>query len=89
MQVDAFNYAHYRDKDQHEVDIVIEDRTRQTVGIEVKASATVSSSDFTGLRRMAEAAGKRFVAGVVLYDGAAVIPWGPNLWAAPVSSLWA
>jgi uncharacterized protein len=84
-----FAFSHYRDKDQNEVDIIIEDRTRKIVGLEVKASATVSSSDFSGLRKMAEAAGKRFVAGVVLYDGAAVIPWGSNLWAAPISSLWA
>jgi predicted AAA+ superfamily ATPase len=83
-----FAFSHYRDKDQNEVDIIIEDRTRKTVGLEVKASATVSSADFSGLRKLAEAAGRRFVTGIVLYDGDAVIPWGPNLWAAPISSLW-
>lgn len=83
-----FTFSHYRDKDQNEVDIVVEDQARKIVGLEVKASATVSASDFGGLRRLAEAAGKRFVTGVVLYDGATLIPWGPNLWAAPISSLW-
>jgi len=54
------------------------------VGLEVKASATVTSADFAGLRKLADAAGKRFVAGLVLYDGKTLVPWGSNLWAAPV-----
>lgn len=84
-----FSFSHYRDKEQHEVDLIIENQERKIVGLEVKASATVTSADFAGLRKMAEAAGKRFVAGLVLYDGNTIIPWGPNLWAAPISSLWA
>ena len=35
-------------------------------GIEIKASATVTGADFRGLRKLKEASGKRFVAGVVL-----------------------
>ena len=84
-----FSFSHYRDKEQNEVDIVVEDQERKIVGLEVKASATVSSSDFAGLRKLSEAAGKRFTSGLVLYDGNTLIPWGPNLWAAPISSLWA
>jgi len=37
---------------------------------------------------LAEASGKRFVLGLVLYDGDMVVPFGPNLFAAPISSLW-
>jgi predicted AAA+ superfamily ATPase len=84
-----FTFSHYRDKEQNEVDIVVENQERKIVGIEVKASATVTSSDFAGLRKLADAAGKRFAAGLVLYDGDKLIPWGPNQWAAPISSLWA
>jgi predicted AAA+ superfamily ATPase len=80
--------SHYRDKEQNEVDIVIEDQSQKTVGLEVKASATVSSADFGGLRKLAESAGKHFALGLVLYDGDAVVPFGPNLFAAPISSLW-
>jgi hypothetical protein len=36
------------------------------VGIEVKASATVTCSDFEGLRRLRDAAGAAFVTGVAL-----------------------
>lgn len=83
-----FTFSHFRDKDQNEVDIVIEDQDRRTVGLEVKASATVGAADFNGLRILAGATGKRFALGVVLYDGEAVVPFGPNLVAAPISSLW-
>ena len=48
---------HYRDKDQDEVDLVIETGSGALVGIEVKASATVNASDFKGLRKLAEACG--------------------------------
>jgi uncharacterized protein len=39
---------HYRDKDQDEVDLVIETGSGALVGIEVKASATVNAGDFRG-----------------------------------------
>lgn len=83
-----FEFSHFRDKEQHEVDVVIEDDTRGVVGVEVKASATVTAKDFTGLRLLSEATGKRFRSGFVLYDGITTVPFGERLWAAPLSSLW-
>lgn len=80
--------SHYRDKDQDEVDIVLEDQRLAVVGIEIKAAATVKASDFKGLRKLAEAAGGRFRLGVVLYDGETIVPFGPRLFAAPVSCVW-
>jgi len=85
---ERFSLSHYRDKDQNEVDIVIENGERQIVGIEVKANATVTAADFNGLRKLAEASGKRFAAGLVLYDGDVVVPFGPSVFAAPISCLW-
>lgn len=79
---------HYRDKDQDEVDIVVEDGTGALVGIEVKASATVNSTDFKGLRKLANACGDDFKLGLVLYDGERAAPFGDRLFAAPLSSLW-
>jgi uncharacterized protein len=43
----------------------------------------------SGLRSMAEDAGKQFAAGVVLYAGERTVPFGANLWAVPISELWA
>ena len=79
---------HYRDKDKDEVDIVLEDSTGAVVGIEVKASATVNTADFKGLRKLADACGDDFKFGVVLYDGEKGVPFGNRLFAAPLSSLW-
>lgn len=80
---------HYRDKDQDEVDVVVENHDGAVVGIEVKAAATVGASDFRGLRKLADACGDEFRLGVVLYDGEQVVPFGERMYAAPVSCLWA
>jgi uncharacterized protein len=79
---------HFRDRDVREVDIVLERDDGMIAGIEVKASATVKTGDFGGLRSLAEACGDRFAFGVVLYDSADVVPFGDRLAAVPLSTLW-
>lgn len=79
---------HYRDKDQDEVDIVLEDEIGNIVAFEIKASATVTPADFKGLRKVAAATGAAFTAGWVLYDGDKVLPFGDTLAAVPLSCLW-
>jgi hypothetical protein len=79
---------HYRDKDQDEVDIVLEDDSGAIVGIEVKAAATVTAADFKALRKIAAAAGNEFRQGLVLYDGDRIVRFGDQLIAAPLSCLW-
>ena len=81
-------FFHYRDKDGAEVDIVIERGARALVGVEVKASATVTLADFRGMRKLREAAGKRFAAGVVLYDGEITASFGDGFFAVPLRALW-
>ena len=81
-------FSHFRDKQRNEVDIVIEDERGQIVGIEVKAAATVTADDFSGLRRLAAGAGKNFASGLVLYDGDRTVPFGERMAAVPVSALW-
>jgi uncharacterized protein len=80
---------HFRDQQMHEVDIVLERDDGMIVGIEIKASATVKSTDFSGLRTLAAACKQRFAFGVVLYDGTDVVPFDTQLAAAPISCLWA
>lgn len=79
---------HYRDKDQDEVDLVIETARGALVGIEVKASATAHAGDFKGLRKLADASSGGFKLGLLLYDGERAIPFGERLFAAPVSCVW-
>ena len=61
---------------------------RAVAGVEVKASATVTAADFRGLRKLREAAGARFAAGVVLYDGEMSAEFGDSLYAVPIRALW-
>ncbi len=85
MRLSAY---HFRDQGMREVDIVLERDDGMIAGIEVKASATVRSSDFNGLRTLAEACGDRFAFGAVLYDSKDVVPFGDRLAAVPASTLW-
>jgi predicted AAA+ superfamily ATPase len=82
------DFAHYRDKDGAEVDIVIEHAGARVSGVEVKASSTVHPTDFRGLRRLREATGKRFSCGVVLYDGEVTAGFGDGMFAVPLATLW-
>ena len=79
---------HYRTHAQQEVDYVLEDRAGRLVGIKVKKSASPTSSDFRGLRHLAEQTGKRFVRGILLYTGTESVSFGPGLQAVPISALW-
>ena len=79
---------HFRTQTGVEVDIVLEDATGHIVGVEVKANASVSSSDFKGLRALQEISGKRFQRGVVFYTGTEIVAFGANLYAVPIASLW-
>jgi len=78
----------WRTASGQEVDIVMEDRAGRLVGIEIKAGATLGGGDVRGLQAMANAAGKRWVRGVVLYTGTEVIPFAANLHGLPLSQLW-
>jgi predicted AAA+ superfamily ATPase len=86
--LDPVGLFHFRDRDDFEVDIVLERGYAAVAGVEVKAAATVAESDLRGLRKLRDAAGKRFVAGVVLYDGSATIRFGGGLYAVPLRTLW-
>jgi len=85
---DPVDFFHYRDRDDFEVDIVLEFGSAAVAGIEVKAAATVVEADFRGLRKLREAAGQRFRSGVVLYDGTASVSFGDGLFAVPIRHVW-
>ncbi len=80
---------HFRTESGSEVDLVLEDRAGRLVGVEVKSAASVRQQDFRGLETLARMTGDRFVRGVVLCTGTTVVPFGRNLFALPVSQLWA
>ena len=83
-----FKFSHYRDKDQIEVDLVIE-RGQQLWGVEVKKAASINPKDSAGLARLAAQAGKRFQGGILLYCGNNTLPLTQaNCYAVPMNALW-
>lgn len=80
-------FCHFRIRERFEVDFVSQAETGQVVGIEVKAGATVRNDDFRGLRRLQEVC-KNFVMGIVLYDDEHTLPFGDQMYAVPISTLW-
>lgn len=84
-----YGLFHFRDRDGREVDLVLENRRREIVGVEVKAAVSLSRKDFAGLQFLRDRTGSSFRAGVVLYAGTEALPFGDRLWALPLSVLWA
>lgn len=81
-------FSHYRDKDQQEVDLVLERGPNGVVGIEVKAAATLRDSDRRGLERLRDAVGGDFRCGALLYDGETLVPLGDRIYAIPLRMIW-
>lgn len=82
---EPWQLMHYRDKDQVEVDFILESTDRQLIGIEVKAAASVTAADFRGLKKLQSLTGTNFTSGIVLYDGEQVLSMGERLWAVPLA----
>jgi uncharacterized protein len=79
--------AFYRTRDGEEIDLLFERADGALVAVEVKAAASVNAADFKGLRQLSAAIGEQLALGVVLYDGEVALPFGDNLWAAPIGCL--
>jgi predicted AAA+ superfamily ATPase len=79
---------HYRDRDQYEVDAILENNAGEIIGIEVKAAETVRGDDFRGLRVLQRRLGDRMLAGFVLYCGSEALSFGDGLACLPMSALW-
>ena len=89
-QDEHHSLTHYRDREQREIDFVVETPDGLTVGIEVKAGSAVGADSFKHLSWFRErmlAANAPFV-GLVLYTGEQVSRFGEHLWAVPMHALW-
>jgi uncharacterized protein len=72
-----------------EVDVLLEKPDGSVAAIAVKATITVAASDFVAFEAPREQLGKQFRAGVSLYLGSQIVPFGDKLWLVPVPALWA
>jgi len=84
-----YELFHYRDREQHEIDFLIERDDQALLGIEVKAGSAISIADFKHLKWFRENIAKdRPFIGIVLYSGEYAGSMGNNLWAVPFGALW-
>lgn len=80
---------HLRQREgRHEVDLILENRAGQLVGIEIKASAGPSTSDARHLAWLRDELDDRFIAGIVLHTGKWPFPLGERITAVPIATLW-
>lgn len=79
---------HWHTAKRQKVDLLLEARDGRLIGIEVKAASSISADAFKGLRALKESMEDRFVRGIVLYSGSNIVPFGENLFAVPMRTLW-
>jgi predicted AAA+ superfamily ATPase len=89
-QDDPCHLTHYRDREQREIDFLIETPDGMTVGVEVKAGSAVGMDSFKHLVWFRERMLKNNAPflGLVLYTGEQVLRFGEQLWAVPMHALW-
>jgi hypothetical protein len=80
--------GHWRTHDGDEVDLVVERDDGAVVAFEVKTSARVPGSDMRSLRKLREAVGDAFMAGVALYTGTRSYAYEDRLFVLPVDRIW-
>jgi len=81
--------CHFRSAAGAEVDVILETPDGAIAALEVKSSSTATASDFAAINALRGQLGKRLRAGVVLYLGDQLVPFGDKLWLAPLPLLWA
>lgn len=92
-QIDTYSgkyeLFHYRDREQREIDFLIEREDHALLGIEVKTGSAISTSDFKHLKWFKDNIAKeRPFCGIVLYSGTLAGLMGNDLWAIPFGALW-
>ncbi|RZU52156.1 hypothetical protein EV385_3999 [Krasilnikovia cinnamomea] len=80
--------GHWRTHDGDEVDYVIEFDDGQVLAFEVKANERVAGTDLKGLRKLRDALGNKFIAGVALSTGMRSFTYEDRIHVMPVDRLW-
>jgi uncharacterized protein len=78
---------HYQ-RERQDIDFILETRAGDLAAVEVKAKASLRSSDWKWLTALRDARSDRFKSGIVIYSGEQTIPLGDRLWAVPYAGLW-
>ncbi|WP_449060454.1 ATP-binding protein [Planomonospora algeriensis] len=79
---------YYRDKEQREIDFILEASDGRIIAIEIKASTSPSASSAKHLAWLRDKLGNRFVQGIVLHLGPQSLSFGDRILSLPMSALW-
>jgi predicted AAA+ superfamily ATPase len=80
--------GHWRLGDGDEIDLVVEFDDGGVLAFEVKAAERVAGDDFRALRKLRDAIGARFIAGVALSTGRRSYTYEDRLHVMPIDRLW-
>ena len=81
-------YGHWRTYDGDEIDLVLERDDGGILAFEVKAAGQVAGRDMRHLRKLRDALGERFLAGVALYTGTRAYNFEDRLHVMPIDRIW-
>ncbi len=79
---------HYRTSSRQEVDFLLESQRGEIVAIEVKSTSKISAKNFRNLEVLKSDLAEKFKCGIVLHLGENAVPFGDQLYALPLASLW-
>jgi len=85
---DGYAIFHYRDREQREIDFILENAKGELVGIEVKSGSLVNTSDFKHMEWFRKnLGGERWRRSIVLHSGSETLSFGEGKLAVPLSAL--
>ena len=86
---DLYTLWHYRDRQNREIDFLIEREDGAMIGIEVKSGSNIGINDFRHMKWFKETLVlDRPFSGIILYSGENVASFGENMLAVPYGALW-
>ncbi|GAB7006411.1 ATP-binding protein [Nocardioides sp. AN3] len=85
---ESLQISHFRDRAGSEVDFILEAPDGRVAGLEVKSTSRVARGDNKWLSQLRDRLGKRFVGGLILHTGMTATPFGDQIAAVPVDTLW-
>jgi predicted AAA+ superfamily ATPase len=85
----GYELYHYRDRENREIDFILENEDGDVVGIEVKSGSIVSGTDFKHLKWFKEkiAKDRKKFKGIILYSGENTVRFGNYFIAVPIGFL--
>jgi predicted AAA+ superfamily ATPase len=85
---EALTFAHFRDRSDIEVYVIIERPDGTAIAIEVKSARTVNQRDASALTFLSDRLGDRFQCGILFHTDPLTARLGGRVWAVPVTARW-